>query len=36
MDWVRGKPSSIFLFKDNQPGWDGRMTVFSLALDFVF
>lgn len=35
-DWIRGKPTSIYLFKNTQPGWDGRMTVFSLALDFVF
>lgn len=36
VDWIRGKPTSLFLFKDTQPGWDGRMTVVSLALDFVF
>jgi len=36
LDWVRGKPESLFLFKNNQPGWDGNMTVLSLALDFVF
>jgi len=36
LDRVRGKPTSVFLFKGNQPGWDGTMTVFSLALDFVF
>jgi len=36
VDWVRGKPSSLFLFKNNQPGWSGNMTVTSLALDFVF
>jgi hypothetical protein len=36
LDWIRGQPSSQFLFKDTQTGWDGRMTVFSLALDFVF
>lgn len=36
VDWLRGKPSSIFLLKNTQPDWDGRMTVFSLALDFVF
>lgn len=36
VDWIRGKPSSTFLFKNPNPGWDGNMTVFSLALDFVF
>ncbi len=36
VDWIRGQPSSLFLFKNTQPGWDGNMTVFSLALDFVF
>jgi hypothetical protein len=36
VDWIRGKPSSVFLFKNPNPGWDGNMTVFSLALDFVF
>jgi hypothetical protein len=36
LDWVRGKPESLFLFKSNQPGWDGNLTVLSLALDFTF
>lgn len=36
VDWVRGAPESIFLFKNTSPAWDGNMTVFSLALDFVF
>lgn len=37
VDAIRGTPTSIFLFKNTQPGgWDGRMNVFSLALDFVF
>lgn len=36
VDWVRGHPDSLFLFKATQPDWTGRMTVFSLALDFVF
>jgi hypothetical protein len=36
VDWVRGTPTSLFLFKNLQPGWDGDITVFSLALDFVF
>ncbi len=36
VDAIRGQPDSLFLFKNAQPGWTGRMTVFSLALDFVF
>ena len=36
MDLIRGKPSSLFLLKNPNLGWDGNMTVFSLALDFVF
>ncbi len=36
VDVIRGQPASVFMFKNVQPGWDGRMTVFSLALDFVF
>ncbi len=37
VDWIRGHPDSLFLYKDLDPAnWDGRMTVFSLALDFVF
>lgn len=36
VDWVRGQPSSKFPFKTVQTDWDGHMTVFSLALDFVF
>jgi len=36
LDTIRGKPTSLFLIKNNQPGWDGSMTVLSLALDFVF
>jgi hypothetical protein len=37
VDWIRGTPESKFLFKNlKEPAWDGDMTVFSLALDFVF
>ena len=37
VDAIRGKPSSLFLLKGTEAGgWDGNMTVFSLALDFVF
>jgi hypothetical protein len=36
VDWIRGTPASVFLIKSPQSSWDGNMTVFSLALDFVF
>ncbi len=37
IDWIRGQPSSLFLFKNVDPvNWDGNMAVFGLALDFVF
>ena len=36
LDQISGKPASLFLVKNPQPDWNGRMTVFSLTLDFVF
>ncbi|TCJ18044.1 porin, partial [Parasulfuritortus cantonensis] len=37
IDRIDGKPSSVFPYREEKvPGWDGKMTVFSLALDFVF
>ena len=37
IDHIEGDPSSIYLFRGSIPKvWDGDMTVFSLALDFVF
>ena len=37
VDWVRGSPASVFLLKVSESGgWQGNITVFSLALDFVF
>ncbi len=37
VDWIRGTPSSLFPFHgDYAPAWNGNLTVFSLALDFVF
>ena len=37
VDQIRGKPSSVYLLKGTESGnWDGHMTVFSVALDFVF
>lgn len=35
-DWVRGSAASVFPFREERPGWDGDMAVYSLALDFVF
>lgn len=38
VDRITGSPDSVFLFRgSNNPGhWQGRMTIQSLALDFVF
>ena len=36
LDVVRGKPISVFTFKNALPDWGGRLTAFSVALDFVF
>lgn len=42
VDWIEGSPKSVFPFRDSvpfgadAPVWSGRMTVFSLVLDFVF
>lgn len=36
VDMIRGEPDSLFLYRWETPDWDGSMTVFSLALDFVF
>jgi predicted porin len=36
VDWIHGSPSSVFLYRPGAPSWDGHMTVFSLALDFIF
>ena len=36
LDRIDGQPSSKFLVKNPSPAWNGRMTVFSLSLDFVF
>lgn len=35
-DAVRGKPRSIFPYRAEKPGWNGRTDVLSLTLDFVF
>lgn len=36
LDFVRGNDHSRFPVRNANPDWDGRMTVFSVALDFVF
>ncbi|MDP2828636.1 MAG: hypothetical protein Q8O37_08520 [Sulfuricellaceae bacterium] len=37
IDWIRGAPDSVFPFREgNGVTWDGSMTIFSMALDFVF
>ena len=36
VDSIQGSPSSIFPFRGDPVVWDGRMTVFSLTLDFMF
>ena len=36
IDLIKGSPTSLFPFRGDNNAWDGDMTVFSLALDFVF
>lgn len=36
LDFVRGNDDSRFPVRNANADWDGRMTVFSVALDFVF
>lgn len=36
VDMIRGKPDSIFLYPNNDAEFNGKLNVFSLALDFVF
>lgn len=36
VDFIRGKPESVFLYPITTGEFDGKMNVFSLALDFVF
>lgn len=35
-DGIHGDPRSIFPYRGEQPGWNGKMSVFSLTMDFVF
>jgi len=36
VDFIRGKPESVFLFPITTPEFNGKMNVYSLVLDFVF
>ena len=36
VDHVDGSRDSLFPFREENPRWDGRMNLFSLALEFVF
>lgn len=36
IDFIRGKPDSVFLYSSTTPDFNGKVNVFSLALDFVF
>jgi hypothetical protein len=36
LDRVRGLPGSVFPVREPDSEWNGRMTVFSLAVDFLF
>ena len=36
IDFIRGKPESVFLYSSTTPDFDGKVNVYSLALDFVF
>lgn len=36
LDRIRGTPQSVFAFRGPVPAWNGRMNVFSVALDFAF
>lgn len=36
LDRIRVTDNAVLLWRNVQPGWNGRATVFSLALDFVF
>ena len=36
VDMIRGKPDSIFLYPANDAEFNGKLNVYSLALDFVF
>lgn len=35
-DAIRGEPTSIFPYRRDQAGWNGKMDVISLTVDFVF
>ena len=35
-DSIRGEPTSIFPYRREQAGWNGKLDVFSVTMDFVF
>lgn len=36
LDMIRGKPDSLYTFRNEMPGWNGRTNVVTLTLDFIF
>lgn len=36
LDMIRGEPDSLYTFRNEAPGWNGRSNVVTLTLDFVF
>lgn len=36
LDLIKGNASSIFLYENVKPGWNGQTNLLSVALDFVF
>ena len=36
LDMIRGKPDSLYTFRDETPDWNGRTRVVTVTLDFVF
>ena len=35
-DAIRGRPDSIYTFREETPRWDGKTNVFTFTMDFVF
>ena len=35
-DAIRGKPGSVFPFRNESSNWNGRTNVLTMAMDFVF
>ncbi len=36
LDMIRGNPDSLYTFRNETPGWNGKTNVVTLTLDFVF